>query len=78
MNSYERYVGVLNREPVDFLPRIPILMQYAAEHIGSNYAEFEIGRAHVWTPVTLIYLVCRLLLEKKKKSLIFLSPFFYS
>ena len=26
----------------------------------------EIGRAHVWTPVTLIYLVCRLLLEKKK------------
>ena len=27
----------------------------------------EIGRAHVWTPVTLIYLVCRLLLEKKKK-----------
>ena len=28
----------------------------------------EIGRAHVWTPVTLIYLVCRLLLEKKKKK----------
>ena len=28
----------------------------------------EIGRAHVWTPVTLIYLVCRLLLEKKKKT----------
>ena len=27
----------------------------------------EIGRAHVRTPVTLIYLVCRLLLEKKKK-----------
>ena len=26
----------------------------------------QIGRAHVWTPVTLIYLVCRLLLEKKK------------
>ena len=29
----------------------------------------EIGRAHVWTPVTLIYLVCRLLLEKKKKKI---------
>ena len=29
--------------------------------------ELQIGRAHVWTPVTLIYLVCRLLLEKKKK-----------
>src|SRR3546814_2501131 len=28
---------------------------------------FEIGRAHVWTPVTNAHLVCRLLLEKKKK-----------
>ena len=28
--------------------------------------EREIGRAHVWTPVTDHYLVCRLLLEKKK------------
>src|SRR6059036_49814 len=27
----------------------------------------EIGRAHVGTPVTVGYLVCRLLLEKKKK-----------
>src|SRR3546814_15899689 len=26
----------------------------------------EIGRAHVWTPVTNAHLVCRLLLEKKK------------
>ena len=26
----------------------------------------QIGRAHVWTPVTPLYLVCRLLLEKKK------------
>ena len=25
----------------------------------------QIGRAHVWTPVTQIHLVCRLLLEKK-------------
>src|SRR3546814_3964489 len=25
----------------------------------------EIGRAHVWTPVTNAHLVCRLLLEKK-------------
>src|SRR3546814_9740228 len=29
-------------------------------------AEPEIGRAHVWTPVTNAHLVCRLLLEKKK------------
>src|SRR3546814_9667881 len=28
----------------------------------------EIGRAHVWTPVTNAQLVCRLLLEKKKKK----------
>ena len=28
---------------------------------------FKIGRAHVWTPVTVNNLVCRLLLEKKKK-----------
>ena len=39
-----------------------------------NKEEFEqfnkkkIGRAHVWTPVTFLYLVCRLLLEKKKKK----------
>ena len=29
---------------------------------------WEIGRAHVWTPVTRPDLVCRLLLEKKKKQ----------
>src|SRR3546814_8693304 len=28
----------------------------------------EIGRAHVWTPVTNAHLVCRLLLEKKKNN----------
>src|SRR3546814_7863692 len=28
----------------------------------------QIGRAHVWTPVTNAHLVCRLLLEKKKKK----------
>ncbi len=40
MNSLERYLGVLRGTSVDFLPRIPILMQYAAEHIGCNYAQF--------------------------------------
>src|SRR3546814_5587447 len=29
----------------------------------------EIGRAHVWTPVTNAHLVCRLLLEKKKDTI---------
>src|SRR3546814_1923053 len=28
----------------------------------------QIGRAHVWTPVTNAHLVCRLLLEKKKTN----------
>ena len=40
MNSLERYLGVLRGNRVDFLPRIPILMQYAAEYIGSNYGQF--------------------------------------
>src|SRR3546814_3885494 len=33
---------------------------------GRNAME-QIGRAHVWTPVTNAHLVCRLLLEKKKQ-----------
>src|SRR3546814_6851962 len=32
-----------------------------------NTAHAQIGRAHVWTPVTNAHLVCRLLLEKKKE-----------
>ena len=40
MNSLVRYRGVIGGERVDFLPRVPILMQYAAEHIGANYAAF--------------------------------------
>ncbi len=40
MNGYQRYIAMLKSDPVDFLPRTPILMQYAAEYIGSNYAAF--------------------------------------
>ncbi|MFC1890428.1 uroporphyrinogen decarboxylase family protein [Thermodesulfobacteriota bacterium] len=40
MTGYERYTAVLRGGPVDHLPRIPILMQYAAEYIGSDYAAF--------------------------------------
>jgi len=40
MNGYERYRGLLQNRPIDFLPRIPILMQVAAEYIGSDYAAF--------------------------------------
>ena len=40
MNGLERYLAVLRGRPADFLPRLPILMQYAAEHIGSHYGDF--------------------------------------
>lgn len=40
MKPLERYNAMLTGEEVDFLPRIPIFMQYAAEHIGSNYGAF--------------------------------------
>ena len=40
MNGYERYIATLQGRPADILPRTPILMQFAAEYIGSNYAEF--------------------------------------
>src|SRR3546814_2100505 len=35
---------------------------------GPGAANMEIGRAHVWTPVTNAHLVCRLLLDKKKTT----------
>ncbi len=40
MTSLERYNAILRGETVDFLPRLPILMQFAAEYIGSNYGAF--------------------------------------
>ncbi|MCK9413701.1 MAG: uroporphyrinogen decarboxylase family protein [Prolixibacteraceae bacterium] len=40
MTPFERYVGMLEGKKVDFVPRTPILMQFAAEFIGSNYACF--------------------------------------
>ena len=40
MTSKERYLRVIKNQSVDFVPRIPILMQFAAEYIGSNYAAF--------------------------------------
>lgn len=40
MKSYERYLSMLRGLPMDHLPRIPILMQFAAEYIGSNYGAF--------------------------------------
>ena len=40
MNSLQRYLKTLAGEPVDHIARLPILMQYAAEYIGSNYGAF--------------------------------------
>ena len=40
MTSYERYMGMLKGQKVDVLPRLPILMAYAAKFIGSNYGAF--------------------------------------
>ena len=40
MTSKERYLATLRGEATDHLARIPILMQYAAEYIGSNYGAF--------------------------------------
>lgn len=40
MNSLERYRATVESRPTDFLARLPILMQFAAEHIGSNYGAF--------------------------------------
>ena len=40
MNSRQRYDAMLRGEPVDFLPRIPILMQRAAAHLGASYGDY--------------------------------------
>ncbi|AQQ70324.1 Uroporphyrinogen decarboxylase [Limihaloglobus sulfuriphilus] len=40
MTGYERYIRMIKKQPVDIVPRTPILMQYAAEFIGSDYAAF--------------------------------------
>lgn len=40
MTSKERYMAVLHGEKADYLPRLPILMAFAANHIGSDYAAF--------------------------------------
>ncbi len=40
MNSLERYIKTIKGEPVDHLARIPIVMQFAAEYIDSNYGKF--------------------------------------
>ena len=40
MNSYERYIGMVKGQAVDYVPRIPILMHFAAKYINASYADF--------------------------------------
>ena len=40
MNSYERYVNMIEGRGTDIVPRLPILMGFAAEFIGSDYGAF--------------------------------------
>ena len=40
MTPLDRYNALLNGQPFDHYPRIPIVMQYAAEYIGSTYEKF--------------------------------------
>ncbi len=40
MTPRERYLTVLRGGRPDIVPRVPILMQFAAEHIGSSYGAF--------------------------------------
>lgn len=40
MNSYERYMGMVKGEKVDFVPRVPILMHFAARFAGVTYGDF--------------------------------------
>ena len=41
MTPRERYMAVLHGGRPDVLPRVPILMQFAAEYIGSYYGAFD-------------------------------------
>lgn len=40
MNSFQRYMAVVEGKPCDILPRVPILMAFAAAYIGSDYGSF--------------------------------------
>src|SRR3546814_5739253 len=54
------------QEPLEDQP-VPEGVQVGdTERVRDDGARRQIGRAHVWTPVTNAHLVCRLLLEKKK------------
>src|SRR3546814_7918852 len=52
-----------NRDRLAFTGNPAALAASAVVYVAPD----EIGRAHVWTPVTNAHIVCRLLLDKKKQ-----------
>ena len=66
-HQYEKLYMMEDASPVfDIHPNVDILSTHQYEKLYDGRC--KIGRAHVWTPVTCQNLVCRLLLEKKKKN----------
>src|SRR3546814_5061532 len=56
--------GLLDHRAPDLL-LLAALFRDVFDHLGDEVEGFQIGRAHVSTPVTNAHLLCRLLLEKK-------------
>src|SRR3546814_8647810 len=54
------------REGTGWMWRVMERLRTGDADIGEIDTLFEIGRAHVWTPVTNAHTVCRLLRAKKK------------
>src|SRR3546814_958217 len=54
--------------PVNGRSLVPLRCLILRGHAARRAAIAQLGRAHVCTPVTNAHLVCRLLLEKKKKQ----------
>src|SRR3546814_6134850 len=68
--------GTVNHTPVYVREVVKRALELGASAIvmchnhpsGDPSPSKEIGRAHVWTPVTNAHIVCSLLLEKKNKT----------
>src|SRR3546814_10111728 len=71
ISSFGAEAAVLLKLVADKAPATPIVSLDTRRHFPETLQyvdDLKIGRAHVWTPVTNAHLVCRLLLEKKKKQ----------
>jgi len=43
MNGYQRLLAMMQGQPVDHLPVMPITMMFAADQIGAAYVEVRDG-----------------------------------